>query len=246
MNGRHPRRLTRWWAAPVAGGAARGPATIGRTRPGARHIAGRRTARRPAGRGSRVRSRMRNASTRAAGRSLALWPRAGGIAASASSMRAASKLGGSISAGGDDRPAGRRSRRRDANAVRIGGPTQRLGRAASSQRAGAPCCAEPSSDEHDVPPRGVGAGRARPARAARPPRVREVKNGRDSARAASASRPIRASISKSSDSRILRRALRPGSRNCIAPQSITVSRRLLSRWMITGRRRRPIRRASRH
>ncbi len=67
-----------------------------------------------------------------------------------------------------------------------------------------------------------------------PARAWRDQYGRASASAIMASKPIRASIKSSSVRRSRRRAWRPSSRNCIAPQSITGSLLRLSKWMTIG------------
>ena len=59
-------------------------------------------------------------------------------------------------------------------------------------------------------------------------------SGRASAIATIARMSMRPAMSRSSVICSFRLALRPMSRNCIAPQSIVTERRRLSRWMITG------------
>ena len=170
----------------------------------------------------------------AAGMSLEPEPWAAGMDARASSSRAASKLGGSTS----------RRTRGPASSTAIASPgrDRRTNRRAHSTAR--ECGVVPprrrsmlaeASITSTTSRRGASAAIGERGTADPAARVLGARNGRARASAAMASRPMRASISNISEMRTFRRACFPSSRNCIAPHSTTVSRRLASRWMITGR-----------
>ena len=180
--------------------------------------------------GFSVRSRMRNASASAAGRSLD--PAGCGIPARAASALARSKTGGSITVRTRRRRPARRSNRRGGSAgrnVRAHSTAQREGVVPPRLALHALGAVE---HEHDVArrelrpigwaDRRIGRGPAGPER----PRQRQRHQGEQRH-----PRKHQEQLGQADPAA----PRRPSSRNCIAPQSITSPRRRLSRWMISGR-----------